>query len=390
MIRAFTFRLLPNATQRAALERILTDNCETYNAALQQRRDAWRIARQSITYRVQQDELTALRADGSYDWLACDIMRDPLRRVDRAFKAFFRRVKAGQKAGYPRFRSRDRYDSFTFTASKIREKSLRIPNVGDIRMRGGRPISGRPKTCTVRREGARWVLQISCDIGEAPEKQPVSRAVGIDVGVKSLVSLSDGTQIDNPRWTRQHENRIAACARRLSTKQRRSRRRARAREVLRKAHAKAANARSNFLHHVSKFLVQNYDLIAHEDLRITNMACSASGTFESPGKNVAQKSGLNRSIMDAAWGILLRQLAYKAEEAGRYLIAVSPRNTSQICSRCGQLVPKTLGERRHVCVCGADLDRDVNAAKNVLRLGEAAFAKTRAESMLTAARESCI
>lgn len=371
MLRAFAFRLIPNKTQTAALERILADNCETYNAALQERRDAWKLQRKSISYRMQQDQLTALRADGAYDWLACDIMRDPLRRVDRAFKAFFRRCKSGEKPGFPRFRSRHRYDSFAFSLPVVRERSIHIAKAGDIRARGGRSITGKPKLCTIKRDGKRWTARVVCDIGEAPEKRVVSSAVGIDVGLTSLATLSDGKVIENPRWTRKHEKRIATASRTLARKQRRSKNRIRAREALRRAHQRAANARTNYLHHVSKWIVEHYDLIAYEDLKITNMARSAKGTVEQPGKNVKQKSGLNRSIMDAAWGQLLFQVRYKAEKAGAYAIAVNPKHTSQRCSQCGETVAKTLTERRHVCFCGADLDRDHNAALNILRLGEA-------------------
>jgi putative transposase len=371
VLRTFQFRLQPNATQAEALTRILEDNCETYNASLQERRDAWKIAHKSITYRDQQNELSELRKDVAFQWMACDIMRDPLRRVDRAFKAFFRRCKSGEKPGFPRFRSRRRYDSFSFSLPVVRAKSVKIPNLSDIRIRGGRPISGKAKLCTVKRDGKRWNVSIVCDIGEAPGKCAVSSAVGIDVGISALVTLSDGTAIENPRWTRKHEARIAAANRKLALKQKRSNNRIRAREVLRRAHQRAANARSNYLHHASKWLVQNYDLIAHEDLRIGNMSRSASGTVEAPGINVKQKSGLNKSIMDSAWGQLIYQLTYKAEQAGRYVIAVNPRGTSQKCSACGEVVKKSLAERRHKCACGADLDRDHNAAINSLRLGEA-------------------
>jgi putative transposase len=370
VLRTFQFRLRPNAAQRKILERILIDNCETYNAALQERREAWKLARKSITRYDQQKELTELRKDPDFQWLACDIMRDPLRRVDRAFKAFFRRIKSKSgKAGFPRFRSCDRYDSFAFSLRTCRERSIKIPNVGDIRARGGRSITGWPKFCTIKRDGNRWTASVVCDIGEAPEKCVVSHAVGIDMGLKSLLCLSDGTAIDNPHWTRKHEARIAAANRKLALKQRRSRNRVRAKEALRRAYQRAANARMNYLHHVSKWLVQNYDLIAHEDLKIPNMARSAKGTVGNPGKNVAQKSALNRSIMDAAWGILIWQLTYKAEEAGKWIVPVNPRGTSQICSSCGRVVKKTLRERVHRCECGLVLDRDHNAGRNILALG---------------------
>lgn len=374
MLRTFQFRLRPNSTQGAELERILADNCETANACIQERRDAWKLQRKSISYRDQQSELTELRKDPAFQWMACDIQRDPLRRVDRAFKAFYRRCKTpGQKPGFPRFRSRFRYDSFGFGLPVVRERSIKIPNVGDIRARGGRPIQGRAKLCTVKRDGKRWTASVVCDIGPAPEKVAVSRAVGIDVGLTTLATLSDGTEIQNPRWTRKHEVRIAAANRALARKKRGSHNRIKAREALRRADQRAANARLNYIHHASKWLVSNYDLIAYEDLNIQGMS----------------QGRLAKSIMDAAWGILLYQLRYKAESAGTHVIAVNPRGTSQRCSGCGETVKKTLWQRTHSCPhCGLELGRDANASRNILALG-ISVAGVSAESIHRLG-ESCI
>jgi len=336
------------------LGRILADNCETANACIQERREAWKLERKSITYYDQQKELTELRKDPAFQWVACDIQRDPLRRVDRAFKAFFRRCKAGDKPGFPRFRSRHRYDSFAFSLPVCRDKSIKIPNVGDIRARGGRSIEGRAKVCSIKRDGKRWTASVVCDIGAAPAKCAVSNPVGIDVGLTALATLSDGLVIENPRWTRQHESRIAKASRVLARKQKRSNNRKRAVLVLRRVHQRAANARTNYLHHVSKQLVANYDLIAYEDLKIRNMV----------------RSNLAKSIMDAAWGQLIYQLTYKAESAGRWVVPVNPRDTSIRCSGCGERVPKTLADRQHNCVCGVSLGRDHNAALNILSLGK--------------------
>jgi putative transposase len=357
MIRTFRFRLLPNATQKAALARILADNCETYNAALQERREAWRMERKSINYYLQQSELTELRKDPAFQWIGADIQRDALRRIDRAFKAFFQRCKAGDKPGFPRFRSWNRYDSFTMGDDfRVKERHVGVPKVGDIRFKATRAISGIPKTVTVRRSGQKWTVSIACDIGTAPEKYAVSNPIGIDVGLTDLAVLSDGTSIENPRWTRKHAARIAAANRKLSLKQRRSKNRIRAREVLRRAHQRAADARKNYLHHVSKWLVQNYDLIAFEDLRIRNMV----------------RSNMAKSIHDAAWGQLIWQIVYKAESAGKWAVPVNPRGTSQICSGCGVEVPKTLAERTHSCACGLVIGRDHNAGLNILALGMSA------------------
>jgi putative transposase len=356
MLRTFQFRLRPNATQRAMLDRILLDNCETYNAALQERRDAWKLQHVSITYRNQHDEISELRKDPAFQWMACDIQRDPLRRVDRAFKAFFRRCKTGEKPGFPRFRSRHRYHSFDFSVPVVRERSIKIPNVGDIRARGGRPIEGCAKLCSVKRDGKRWTASVVCDIGPAPEKRAVSDAIGIDLGLKSFITLSDGSSVDNPRWTRKHEARIAAANRTLARKQKRSKNRLRAKESLRRTHQRASNARRNFCHHVSKRLVAGYDLVAFENLNINGMV----------------HGNLAKSILDAAWAELIWQISYKAESAGRWAIPVNPRGTSIRCSQCGADVPKTLADRQHVCACGASLDRDHNAAINVLALGMSA------------------
>lgn len=364
VLRTFQFHLLPNAAQRTMLERIVLDNCETYNAALQERRDAWKVQRKSITYRNQQDELTELRKDPEFQWLACDIMRDPLRRVDLAFKAFFRRCKLGENPGFPRFRSRYRYHSFAFSLPVVRERSIKVPNVGDIRARGGRSIQGRAKLCSIKRDGKRWAASVVCDIGPAPEKQPVSRPIGIDVGLTNFITLSDGTAIDNPRWTRKHASRIAAANQKVARKQRWSKNRLRAKESLRRVHQRAANARRNFTHHVSNRLVADYDLIAFEKLTIKGMV----------------HGSLAKSILDAAWAELVWQIAYKAENAGKRAIPVNPRGTSIRCSQCGANVRKTLADRRHVCACGASLDRDHNAALNVLALGMSA-AEVPAESM---------
>jgi putative transposase len=375
MLRTFQFRLYPNATQRAALDFMLRDNAETYNAALQERRDAWKLERKAITYRMQQNELTELRKDKQFTVIALDIQRDPLRRVDRAFKAFFRRCKAGQKPGFPRFRPSQRYDSFGFSLPIMRGRHLNVPNVGHLKARGGRDITGKAKCCTVKRDGNRWTASVVCDVGSVPEKRSVTTAIGIDVGLTTLATLSDGAEIANPRWTRKYEERIARANRVLSRKLRRSKNRIRARRALRRAHQRAADARRNYLHHVSKWLVANYDLIAYENLNIEGLA----------------QGNLAKSIMDAAWGILLYQLRYKAESAGVYAIAVNPRGTSQKCSGCGQIVPKTLKARTHSCPhCGLVLGRDENASRNILALGISAAGVSHHDLHMTRIRELCI
>lgn len=357
MMRSFELRLKPTADQRAALLRILDDSAETYNAALQERRDAWKLCQKRISLYDQQKELTELRRDPSFATIAIDIQREPLRRVDRAFRAFYRRVKAGQKPGYPRFRARARYESFAWHGPKLVERGIHVPSLGVIRYRASRLFVGQLKMATIQHSSGKWTARIICDIGPAPEKRVVRTAIGIDLGLTALATLSDGTAIENPRWTKQHEERIAKASQRLARKQRGSKNRNKAREALRRAHQRAADARKNYLHHISKWLVGRYDLIAYEALKVKNMA---GGHFA-------------KSIMDAAWAILLFQIRYKAEKAGVYAIAVDPRGTSQMCSSCGEKVPKKLSARRHNCPqCGLSLDRDHNAGLNILALGMSA------------------
>lgn len=358
MYRAYTLQLKPSAAQRVELERLRVLSCEIYNAALQERRDAWRLNRKRLTYIDQQRQLTELRqSDPEYAAVSSEIMREPLRRVNRAFEAFFQRVKSGNpKFGYPRFRSRDRYPSIGWRDIRIKDDRLTVPNLGSIRFKTSRPLIGTPKTATViHKRGKRWIALVGCDVGVSPEKLPVAKAVGIDVGITALATLSDGTIIKNPRWLRQHENRIASAARSLSRKQKGSNNRLRAKIALGRAYERARNARDNYIHHVSKWIVSEYDLIAFEKLRISNMV----------------HSKLAKSILDAAWGKLIWQISYKAESAGRWAVPVNPRGTSIRCSNCGIAVPKTLRDRRHDCPqCGFVASRDHNAALNILGLGE--------------------
>jgi putative transposase len=336
------------------LEHILSVSCELYNAALQERRDAWKICREHISLYDQQKELTQLRAlDPETASVPVDIAREPLRRVDHAFRAFFRRCKAKQFPGFPRFRAKARYDSFATSMFSIDGETLRLAKTG-LRFRSHREIKGTARHCAVIRVGRKWTARITCEVGPAPSKQSVSNAIGIDLGLENFICCSDGSTVENPRWTAAYADKIARKHRALATKRRGSKNRERAKAALGRAYAKVRNCRSNFTHHVSKQLVSEYDLIAHENLNVAGMA----------------RSTFAKSILDAAWGQLLFQIAYKAEQAGRYAIAVNPRGTSQRCSNCGTVKKKELSERRHECACGANLHRDHNAALNVLALGQ--------------------
>jgi putative transposase len=352
--------------QDEMLTRLLVQLCELYNMALQQRIDVWKSHRTSLTLYDQQKQLTELRAGiEEYAQSPLKVQRDPLRRLDRAFKDFFRRCKSGENPGFPRFRSPKRYNSFTVDCERsyYRKGELQIVKLGKFRAKTRCKIKGKLKEIHVKRCGQKWQAQIVCDIGPAPEKIAVRNAVGIDLGITSLVTLSDGTEISNPRWTKKEEKNLAEANRDLARKQKGSNNLKKSKERLRRVHQHIMGLRHSYLISVAKEIVSKYDLIVHEDLTIRNMA----------------RSNYAKQILDAAWGKLIRRLNCEAEYAGKWVIPVNPRGTTQRCSSCGEKVPKERRNRIHNCPnCGLVLGRDLNAALNILRLGEGLVATQNA------------
>lgn len=358
MVRTFRYPLRPTKAQVAVFDAWLIACRELHNAALQERRDAWRVARKPVTRYDQALALTEVRAaDPAQAAVPARVQRYALDRVDRAFVGFFRRCKEGRTPGYPRFQSRRRYRSFGFPFQSTTGNRVRVPLLGFVKFCAYRPIQGRPRTVSVSRDRAgAWWVAFACDIGEAPDKVPVRSAVGIDLGLHAFATVSDGAVIDNPRFTHRAQTRLTRRQRVLSRRQRHSSSRERARVLVAKAYRHIQQQRKDFFRKLSKQLLDRYDLVAHEDLNIRGMG---RGHFA-------------RSVHDAAWGTFLRCLASKAESAGKHVIAVDPRGTTQRCSGCGVTVKKSLAERTHRCSCGVVLDRDHNAAINILALGRSA------------------
>lgn len=362
MIRTYTMRLKATSRQQTMLADTLEHLCVLYNSALEQRKCSWEAEKKGAGYYDQQLALTTFRQRSpEVREFPVALQRDPLRRIDLAFKAFFRRVKAKETPGYPRFKAKTQYDSFTVDGAsfRINGDSVVIVKLGGFRFKTKYRLKGIPKTLHVRRCGKNWIANVVCDIGEAPAKVAVSKAIGIDLGLTTLATLSDGTEIANPRWTKQEADRLADANRCLALKRRGSNNRTKAKERLRRVHQRIAGLRSGYVTAQAKALVQKYDLIAHENLRIKNMV----------------RSNFAKSINDAAWGKLIWRLQCEAEKAGKWIIPVNPRNTSQNCSKCGEKVPKELSQRVHSCACGLILGRDHNAALNILALGESAALK---------------
>lgn len=364
MIRAFNYPLRLTAAQATTFVS-WTGACQRiYNAALQERRDAYRKLGKSPSLYDQHKSLTEIRAaDPEYAAIPVLVLRSALARIDLAFKAFFRRVKLRQTPGYPRFKARDRYRSFDLGTNSVRLDGdrLSIPKLGAVRLNLYRPLPAGAKIREVRirrRQKGDWVASLVCDVGAAPPKVAPERVVGIDLGLENFATLSTGEVIDNPRFFRKAEEALARRQQALARKKRGSKSRQRAKVLVAKSHEHIANQRRDFARKLAVNLFARYDVVAHEDLNIRAMA---------RGLN------LSKSIHDAAWGLSLRCLACKAESAGKHDIGVDPRGTSQRCSRCGSVCPKTLSDREHRCSCGPPIHRDHNAAINIEALGLSAL-----------------
>ncbi|MBE1559982.1 RNA-guided endonuclease InsQ/TnpB family protein [Nonomuraea africana] len=376
---------------------MLDDHRGLYNAALQERREAYRRAGVSIRYGEQSAQLKEIRAadaQGQGRW-SFTSQQQTLRRLNRAFEAFFRRVKAGQKPGYPRFKGRGWFDTVTFVEgdgakwdSQPHHPSatfVRLHGIGHLKVHQHRPIAGRVKQIEVKREGSRWYVIVSCDEVSARPLPPSGRQVGLDMGVVHFASLSapiDGLtdergHIPHPRYRLTAERELTAAQQAYARTRRGSARRRKAARRIGKIHRKVARRRTDHAHKTALALVRAADVITVEDLRIANMTKSPApkpdpdqaGVFLSNGS--AAKAGLNKNILDAGWGVFLAILTNKAESAGREVISVNPRDTSRTCPICGHVS----GENRKtqadfVCVvCGHAANADVVAASNILRAG---------------------
>jgi len=357
-----------------------------YNAALTERRDAYKYAGKSVSYYDQQNDLPEIKAEirQEYQDIAAHVLQDVLRRLDKAFQNFFRRCKNGENPGYPRFQGRNRYDSFTYPdgagwkltieeQGKKLKGTLSLSKIGKAKVTLHRPLEGKIKTVTMKREVDQWYVTFSCEV-EAPEKLPESvEDVGIDLGVTHLATLSNGEMIEHPRYYRKAQKTLEKRQQALSRKKRGSHRRDKARKAVAKAHRKVARQRRDFHHKAAKQLVDRYQVLVFEDIQTSNLIRKPKPKQDENGmylpNGAAAKGGLNKSMLDAGWGTFVSICTVKAAWAGRAIIKVDPKFTSQVCSGCGQIKKKDLSERWHCCECGCELDRDVNAAINILERG---------------------
>ena len=352
------------------LNQVLRECATLYNAALQERRDAWRMAGKSISCIDQFKELTLVRRDLP-EWAALHLRigRGVLRRADRAFQAFSRRVEAGEKPGYPRFKSGSRWRTIELEDARrgmVRDGKVKVKGLPVIRIPSKLPLpsSTQLERLGITRAGRRVTVNLTYAVETCP-LPPSSESVGLDMGVTDRVTLSTGESIPRRDFDREAVKR---AQRRLSRCQKGSREFRKRALILANLHGRNRVRNRNQCHQVTTELVRRFGHIAVEDLQIRNMTASAAGTVEEPGTNVAAKSGLNREILAQTWGVIHQQLTYKAAWAGRELVKVDPRNTSRTCSACGVVDAASRSGKRFRCTgCGFEVDADVNAAVNILK-----------------------
>lgn len=362
MRKTYKYRLLANRKTLDRADNWLKLCRDLYNAALAERIYAFKMQGVSLTGYSQANELPELKKTyPEYGEVGSQVLQEVLERLDKAYKAFFRRLNTREKSGFPRFKGRYRYDSFTLKSSgwNLDGRYLSIRNVGRFKLRLSRPIEGTIKTITIRRESTgAWYACFSCD--SVPEKKlpETESIIGLDVGIKSFLVDSEGNAVDNPKFYRLAERQLRVRSRRLARRKKGSRRRNKARILVAKAHEKVKNQRSDFLHKLANEYVRQYGTICVEDLNI---------------KGMVRNHHLAKSISDAGWSQFIGLIEYKAEEAGRQLIRI-PRfePSSKTCSECGAINQELkLSDRQWVCQsCGTLHDRDHNAAKNIQRVGQ--------------------
>jgi putative transposase len=362
VILTYRYRLLPLKSQHRALERLCAAQRELYNAALEERIDCYRKTGKTRTYIDQCKALTECRRElPEMGALPANLQRWTLKRMDDAFQGFFRRIKARSgKAGFPRFRGRGRWEAFgfaEFSGIQFDGRRLRFSGMpGGLKVHLHRPLPDGSdiRSCVFRRDGRGWHVCLQIAVAQEP-KRSVASAVGVDLGLKVFAFCSDNMVIPNPRIAQRAEKELRRRQRALSRCKRASNRRLKVRVQVASLHRKIADTRNTWLHQKSAELVKRVDLIAVEDLKVSNMV---------------RHPTLARSISDASWSRFVSMLDYKAAKAGGHLIRVDPRNTSQKCSGCDALVPKLLAVRTHACpTCGLKIDQDHNASLNILRAG---------------------
>jgi len=354
----FRYRLYPSRVQTKILEEQLETCRSVHNWLLLYAKGYYKDNGKTISQFTMQNLLPSLKADRpELLKVHSQVLQNIARRIRLGYDNFFARRKVGLRAGLPRFRKYGRYKSITYPQNGFRVEGNRLllSKIGNIRIRQHRELPEKIKTLTVKRTpSGKWYACFSCIVDAQPREKPFED-VGVDMGLHSYAVLSDGTRIENPRLYRNEEKRLGLLQRGMSRKERGSRNWVKAKIKVAKVHERVHNRRTDFLHKESRKITDTYGTVYFEDLKIRNMV---------------RNHCLAKSISDAGWGRFIGMIAYKEEESGGQLIQVNPRGTTQMCSRCGEAVPKDLSQRIHTCPrCGLVMDRDRNAALNILARG---------------------
>ncbi len=356
-LKTFQYRLYPKPAQAQQMVQVLNVCRHWYNMCLAERKWSYELEGRRVS---KNDQIKQARLYRQTFPQAQTVFSQTLQSVavdlSKAFDAFFRRVKAGKQPGYPRFKSRNRFHSFTFpqygSGVKVDGRRLRLYGVGRVAVRWHRPIEGTIKTVQIVHQAGHWYACFACEVPNAACLPAAGKVVGVDVGLSALATLSSGEKIETPHYYRTGQAKLRVLQRKLVRAKRGSHNRHKARRAVQRQHEHIANQRQDYLHKLSTYLVQQYDAIALEDLHVTNMV---------------QNKHLSKSILDSGWSMFRQYLTYKAANAGRVIAFVNPAYTSKLCSTCGAVFQDfDLSTRWVECACGLSLDRDHNAALNIL------------------------
>jgi len=359
--KTFKYRIFPNNYQCTRLEKSLNACRWLYNHFLEQRKTSWESEKKGLSRYEQTKTIPDLKKEHEFlNEAFSQCLQNVSERIDLAFRAFFRRCKSGETPGYPRFRGKFRYDSFIYPQSgfKLLKNVVQLSKIGGVKIKLHRPIEGQIKTCTVRRSSTgKWYVTFSCVIDHVPGIKPIEPAIGIDMGLESFITFSDGQKIENPRFFKHEQKNLAKAQRKLSKQAKGSELRFKARKVVARVHERIKWKRENFAHQEARKIVNQFNTIAVENLSINDMR---KDNFRC----------MNKSIGDAAWRQFLELIKQKAEWAGARCVEVNPAYTSQTCSACGNRQKLELSDRMYHCsCCNLSINRDHNAAINILAVG---------------------
>jgi len=370
MLTTFKYRLYPSQKQVVLMDETIETCRRWYNLCLGERKNAWETERRNIGKFDQLAKVKDYRKENAYAFrVHSHILQVVVADLDKAFQAFFRRVKIGEAPGYPRFKGKYRFNSFGLkeygNGFRVDGRRLKVSGIGRIRVRWHRQMEGKIKTLRICKQAGDWYASFACEIPEKASLPETNQSVGIDVGIHHLLATSDGEVIENPKWYQASQKKIRILNRTLSRREKGGSNRRKAVIAIQKYAQHIVHQREDYLNKLAYRFTQGYDLIALEDLQIVNMVRNRS---------------LSKSILDAGWGHFKERLFSKAVEAGRRVVEVNPVYTSKTCSSCGTIFEHLdLSDRWVKCVCGLSMDRDINAAINILnRAGHARWDESTA------------